>query len=382
MCFRDQLHLIRELQRECAQLRTDFNELNERVNRNANTCNEANRRHDEVIDELKQRSEEYRKEIEDYKKTIDKKLADLESKLQDLNKKYDEHGALINDLSIEHDTINNLSQNLLKLIKNKQSDLDQLENFAKRLDDIKQMIDQIRLGLQPLEKLPELERQLQDIQKMFIDMKNDTRLQNRVSELEQTVDSHAVRLEYLTENLNAFEQFMKKLNDQLSEFQRINQRFSAIEQRLQSLENDLQLKTTDIDDLRKSLNDITKKLSDLTELIEKMPPPTEFTENPFQERLENLERDLAALKNIVDNLSQQNFDEKLQKTKEEIIKQLTEMIQALQAQLDELANRKPEPPPSSTVETPKSIPIKLIPYVETLPPIDLLNDIWTTQDLV
>jgi chromosome segregation ATPase len=436
--FSGQLRRIHQLEDNYNQLRKEHDDLVQRVNQNETNYNQDKQEHKDEIYEMKQRFEAYRLEIEEYKRKISKTIADLEAKLERLNEKQEEHGISIKDLSLQRDTLNKLSQQIEEIINARRLDLDKLDKFTKRLDDINDLLNQVREGLYPLSKIPSLEQELAEIRNLLIQPNTIKELELRVSQAQRDIVRHNGDLEQINGKLYTFETSYQQLKLRIDDIKDNDLR--TIRQRLDTIDADLERKSFEInqankvaqgavdriDQLHEILASIREKLSDLENIklrpnALEMKPDNSLIDQILQEQnrirsqLENLANieqqlneltiDLNDLKRRVDDLSKpvtvnnepddrnrrsledslkefiRQIQESVLNLNQQLVGQISEaetLINFLKTQLDAFLNAQQQKLPEipSIIQEHVSPSSKVMPYVESLQPIDLLQDIW------
>ncbi|CAF0901616.1 unnamed protein product [Adineta steineri] len=267
-----QRNRIHKLEKKLRQLRQEHNELVERVNQNATKCDNNQTAHDDQINELKKRFDDYRIEINQYTSQTMRTIGDLERRLERLREKQDEHGIAIKDLSLQRDTLNKLAQQIEEIINARHSDLNQLNKFIERLDEINHLFNQVQAGLYPLSKIPSLEREIEKIRNLLIEPNVFNELESRVSQAQRDIISHNGELTQFNEKLTTFDLLYRELKKSFDRIQ-IND-LSAMQQYLRTIDSDLKQKSLEINQLstlaRTALNQINELHTSLTNINEKL----------------------------------------------------------------------------------------------------------------
>ena len=394
-------------------------------------CNQDKQEHNIEINEIKIRFEEYRLETDEYKKKIGKIIADLEAKLQALNEqqalfngKQEENEVSIKELSAQGNTFNKLSQKIELMINARRSDLDKLDEFTKRLDNINELLNQVQQELYPLNRIPSLEQEIQEIRNLIIHQNTFGDLELRLNQAQKDILRHNGDIEQINGKLDTFESLYQQLKLRIDGIKDNDNDIRIIQQHLATIDIDLQRKSLEINQanifakeaidqingLREFLASISKNLSDLENNIR----DNEIIKARIIEDLANktrqltdLANDLDNLKRRVDDLSQLGIKNELDQPDinapgrsaledylKEFIRQIQEsvsnlnhqltgqineakiFINLLKTQLDALLNAQQQLekiPPIPEIISRQS---KVMRYVEPLQPTDLIRDIW------
>ncbi|CAF4061562.1 unnamed protein product [Rotaria sp. Silwood2] len=407
---KSQLRRIYQLEEDLHQLRIEHNALVERVNQNEMRCNQNKHDHDEEINEIKQRFEQYRIEIEQYRKTINETIFDLKTKSETLhtkqerlNRKQEEHGISIINLSLQRDTLNKLSQHLELIINARHSDLEKLDKFIEKLDDMKNSFNQIQEGFYLLYRIPFIEQEIQEIRNLIIHQNIVEQLELRISQIQSDITRHDDSLEQYNLRLDTLFSLYQKLKEIIKKSRDIT-----------DANDNSRIAVSQVKELRKTVIDISQKLNYLNEQIlevENIKLKLDRLELRFddrlliltdmEQRLNKLTNDLSNLKYIIDRLNAHPFTDPFkEKALEDYMKQVTRqimesvssliqpllgqinepkiLISILKTNLDEFLSiqqqTQPEIPSIMLPSVPSSA--KQIRYIEPLKPIDLLQDIW------
>ncbi len=320
-------------------------------------------------------------------------MKELQEKQEFLNKKQEEHGISIKDLSLQRDTLNKLSQQIEQIINARRSDLDKLDKFTKRLDDIKDFLNQIREGLRPLDRIPFLEREINEIRNLLIQPSTMKDLELRVSQAQRDITRHNTDLEQLNGRLDTFDSLYQELKRTIDEIKKND--LTGIQQHLQSIDNDLESKSLQINEastvaksamdqigelrqsltiIRDQLSDLEKKILDIENIksrlnrLETKPDDLRIAQIleeqsriraelddviDKQRQFKDLADDLEKLKrkvddlsrpvtgnnephqNVTDGLSQSDLEAFLDKAKREIMDSVSNLLQQLNEQINE-----------------------------------------------
>ncbi|CAF2859883.1 unnamed protein product [Rotaria sp. Silwood2] len=413
-----QLRRIHQLEEELRQLKINHDTLVRRVDQNETNCNQNKHNQDEEIDSIKQKFEQYRIEIEQYRKNIDKTIIDLQTKLETLlkkqeilDKKQEEHGVSILNLSLQRDTLTKLSQDIELIINNRRSDLDTLNKFIKKLNGIKNSLNQVRERFHLLDRIPLLEQEiekirdlitghdktlkecnlridslsssLQNLERRVNDIKNTdiTMILQRLSSIEddlkrksQDIANANNTAKTALDEVNGLRETVEELKKKLSY---LNERISVVEDILKRLDElEMKFKDLDIDEIRKlflkltemekQLDELTKELNNLKDIVKGLNTNSR-TNSSIEGTLEAYMNDVKKqISESLSSLSQQLLA---------LINEAKQLISILDTKLNELLTMQQQIPS-------KEEPIMLsssnrILYVEPLKSIDLLQDIWT-----
>ena len=361
-------------------------------------------------------------------------IADLEGKLKRLNERQDllnekqkEYGITIENLSLQRETLDKLSFHIEQIINARRADLNKLDQFTKKLDDVRDLLNQERHRFQVLNHITSLEREIKKIRNLFIDTKKFQGLESRVRQVEGLAGHHNDELRRMKEQLDTFESIYRSLKDNINS---INNDLRKMNEEIQTITNDFNTKTTEISEANGLSRSTLEQVKELRQLLDTMNKKFSSFDNPIQDiadiksRLENLEnkpddpriqaalddlmakfQELLGLANALENLrrrvedlekpaiannetdhrNEKDFEDFLQKVKGETIDPIFNLMQQINGQINnakilinELRTQlNAEPPPY--VQPSVSLKVKLIPYIESLPSIDLLDNIWTSE---
>ena len=310
------------------------------------------------------------------------------------------------------------------MINARRSDLDKLDEFTKRLDNINELLNQVQQGLYPLNRIPSLEQEIQEIRNLIIHQNTFGDLELRLSQAQKDILRHNGDIEQINGKLYTFESLYQELKLKIDGIKDNDNDIRIIQQHLTTIDIDLQRKSLEINQvnilakeaidqingLREFLASISKNLSDLENNIR----DNENIKARLIEDLANKTRQLTDLANDLDNLKRRVDDlSQLGRTNEpnqsdmdslnrraledslkEFIRQIKEsvsnlhhqltgqineakiFINLLKTQLDALLNaQQPEKIPAILGIVPRQS--KVMRYVEPLQPTDLIRDIWT-----
>ena len=191
---------------------------------------------------------------------------------------------------------------------------------------------------------------------------------------------------------------------------------NVLENDLRSINEDLNNKTLQINQTNALASDAVQQVNDLRGLIdaisgqlaslkqsvqnlEQIMARLQTLENrPFDPSVQAMLDELNSLKTRVSDLEQAtaivttnpetandtNYEELFQKIREivssilQFREEINVQINDLKTQLEQLlsAQKEEQPKPSPPTPTPAREKSKIIPYLESLPPIDLLDNIW------
>jgi chromosome segregation ATPase len=349
-------------------------------------CNQDKQEHNIEINEIKRRFEEYRLETDEYKKKIGKIIADLEAKLQTLNEqqallneKQEEHGVSIKELSAQGNTFNKLSQKIELMINARRSDLDKLDEFTKRLDNINELLNQVQQGLYPLNRIPSLEQEIQEIRNLIIHQNTFGDLELRLSQAQKDILRHNGDIEQINGKLYTFESLYQELKLKIDGIKDNDNDIRIIQQHLTTIDIDLQRKSLEINQVNILAKEAIDQINGLREFLASI-----------SKNLSDLENNIRENENIMDSLNRRALEDSLK----EFIRQIKEsvsnlhhqltgqineakiFINLLKTQLDALLNaQQPEKIPAILGIVPRQS--KVMRYVEPLQPTDLIRDIWT-----
>ncbi|CAF4070723.1 unnamed protein product [Rotaria sp. Silwood2] len=348
-----------------------------------------------------------KKKIEQYRKTINETIFDLKTKSETLhtkqerlNRKQEEHGISIINLSLQRDTLNKLSQHLELIINARHSDLEKLDKFTEKLDDMKNSFNQIQEGFYLLYRIPFIE---QEIRNLIIHQNIIEQLELRISQIQSDITRHDDSLEQYNLRLDTLFSLYQKLKEIIKKSRDIT-----------DANDNSRIAVSQVNELRKTVIDISQKLNYLNEQIlevENIKLKLDRLELRFddrlliltdmEQRLNKLTNDLSNLKYIIDRLNAHPFTDPFkEKALEDYMKQVTRqimesvssliqpllgqinepkiLISILKTNLDEFLSiqqqTQPEIPSIMLPSVPSSA--KQIRYIEPLKPIDLLQDIW------
>ncbi|CAF0747135.1 unnamed protein product [Adineta steineri] len=351
ICFRGQLGRIQQLEEQLHQLRQEHNKLVKRVNRNATKCDNNQIAHDDQINGLKKRFDDYRVETDQYTSQTTRTIVDLEVRLERLhekqdvlNKKQDEHGIAIKDLSLQRDTLNKLVQQIEKIIKARRSDLNQLIKFTERLDEINNLLNQVQAGLYPLSKIPSLEREIEKIRNLLNEPNVTNELELRVSQAQRDIIRHDGELTQFNKKLTTFDLFYQELKKSVDGIQ-IND-LPAIQQHLRTIDSDLEQKSLEINqvhtltetslnqisELRASLASINEKLADLQNKIFDIENFKPRLDKPDDSRFAESVEEENQLRHRLDSLTDQ----------EKRLNDLADAVNEIQRRLDQITTLDPK----------------------------------------
>ncbi|CAF3100549.1 unnamed protein product [Rotaria sp. Silwood2] len=187
-----------------------------------------------------------KKKIEQYRKTINETIFDLKTKSETLhtkqerlNRKQEEHGISIINLSLQRDTLNKLSQHLELIINARHSDLEKLDKFIEKLDDMKNSFNQIQEGFYLLYRIPFIE---QEIRNLIIHQNIIEQLELRISQIQSDITRHDDSLEQYNLRLDTLFSLYQKLKEIVNDIKITD--ITRIQERLRSIDDDLDKKIT------------------------------------------------------------------------------------------------------------------------------------------
>lgn len=387
------------------------------------------------FENYRQEIDEYRRETTILIAQLQEKLNRLDKKQELLDKQQNEHSSAIKDLSIQRDTLAKLSLQIKQIIDARLGDVNRLNQFSQKLDHINDLFNQVRDVLEKINGNDSIENEFKKIRNLFVGQNGSMKdIESRIQQIEQNITNHNQQLTDIEERLNNFKTTVQKLNQSIVVIQ---SNLEPIEEQLQAITEDLMNKTVRIDqanelitdarqqinELRVSIESIGNRLAsfdgltlDITNILARIQnlenqliaPSVQAIPKDLEDKIQQLlglTDELENLKKRIDNLEQSlhtgtqpelaketNYEELFQRIRdiispifefrEQINIQINEakaLINDLKIQLDQLLNApKEQPPPPLPLSSPLPVPKKgkIVPYLESLPPIDLLDDIW------
>ncbi|UJR19639.1 hypothetical protein I4U23_022773 [Adineta vaga] len=432
-----QLRRIEQLEKNYNELRQEHDALLGRVRRFEEKYGEDKTRHDEDMSKLGNQFNQYHVELKKYKSEVGKTNADLDEKITGLHDQQKQHTVSIQNLFLQRNALDQLSQHIEQIINARHSDLNKLEIFTKNLDSLKDQLDRIQQALSLLDRIPSLSQDIIQIRKLLIQPNVLKDLDLRLSQAQKDIIHHTNELDRLSVGLSNCQSSCQELNQTINDINTKNSK--EVLQQLELIKQELEIKSTQIDEsniltrnafdeidrLRNSLTDLTKQCVDLQKKFSEMEANNQNTINQLvtkhnktnisqlleeqnqlrhqlqdlldkQQQLSNLASDLKSLKKGIEDLSKptnepdqhnsNQFDQEIFKTflenaKIEIVNLLSPLSQQLNEEIKQvnifigdlrakfeqfLKTQKPSIP----------LPVKRIPYVESLSPLDLLDDTW------
>ena len=402
---------IKKLEENYFLLQEKYDQLVIVVNQNKEKCDSNKREQDDQINETRNHFENYRQEIDQYRRETTTLIAQLQEKINRLNRqqelldtKQNEHGIAISDLTLQREILAKLSLEIEQIINARREDINRLDQFSQKLDHIGDLFNQVR---DVLGENNSVTNNLQEIRKLFLGQKLSLdKIELRVQQIEENILTHNERLTASEERLNNFKVTVQKLD----------QRMNVLENDLRSINEDLNNKTLQINQTNALASDAVQQVNDLRGLIdaisgqlaslkqsvqnlEQIMARLQTLENrPFDPSVQAMLDELNSLKTRVSDLEQAtaivtpdpetandtNYEELFQKIREivssilQFREEINVQINDLKTQLEQLlsAQKKEQPKPSPPTPTPAREKGKIIPYLESLPPIDLLDNIW------
>ena len=424
-------------------MRQEHDQLLERLRQFEERYGQEQDKHNGDMNKIENQFNQYHAELKKYKSEIGKTNADLTEKLQALHDRQEQHASFIQDLFIQRDTLNTLSQHIKQIIDARRDDLEQLEKFTQSLERLKDRVKEIREGILPLDRIPSLEQDIVEIRNLLIEPSVMDDIELRIRQAQRDIGRHSEELEQLNEQLSNCQSSCQELNEALN-YSKTSDLTKVLEN-LRSIERDLEMKSSQIDQsnamarsaldqldqLRHSLININEGFLDLQKKLDEMETSHDTrdqlitkSEHPDiaqlleeqnqirsqlrdliekQEQLSGWAGELDLLRQKMDHLDvhpvapsqldQETLRALLENAKREVmdlisptLQQLNErmaeagiFIGELKARLEQLLNAQQKPEltrPPLVVPMRISPQVKRIPYVESLSPLDLLNDTW------
>ena len=389
-----------QLEDELRQLREQYAELVERVNRNELKCDSNKAEHDQRIDELRRLLEEYRKELDEYKKLIASTIASLQGELQILDekqelldKRQEEHGTMIQDLLIKYEGTKILSKKVEELITTRRSDLEKLKHLTSRVDELAILLQSIQEKLPILDRIPFLKEEIKEIRQLLIPPETIDAIYSLLEEIQQKLTLHDQQFEKNEDKFNRLDSLYEQLRQRVDFIQ--TKDLPEINTRLGSTDQELLRQASEIRDVRgiaennekqigqlrdivsaietrlssviDDINEINRKLDGL--LNQPKIPISPRKDNPFDQRA--LEASLKELiQPILDDLStlRQQFVQDINAVKD--------LLNLLKSKLDGLRDRPKTPLPPVESKELVTLPQWML-YKEPLQPFDLYKETWT-----
>ncbi|CAF1174953.1 unnamed protein product [Adineta ricciae] len=417
-----QLRRIEQLEKSYKELKQEHDTLLGRVRQCEEKHGDDKSRLDEDISKLDNQFNQYHIELNKYKNKVDKTNAELDEKITEISEQQQQHTIFIQNLSLQQNTLEQLSQYIEQIVNDRHSDLNKLEIFARRLDNVKDQLDEIHQALSLLNQIPSLNQDLIEIRNLLIQPNVMKDLSLRLDQTQNDIVGHANKLDQLSQELN---QTINWINTNNS---------TEVLQQLQLIKEELKLKSSQIDQsntlttnileqiyqLQNSLTNITEEYANFQKKLAEMEindqnvinqlvtnfvkaNMTQFVEEQNQlrnklqdlidkqQQLSNLISDLESLRSSksTDEQDQHNsnqFDPEilntfLENTKIEtqnllstLSQQLNEEIKHANIFINDLKLRFDQFLKSQKTASPSVN--KRIPYIESLAPLDLLDDTW------
>ena len=396
--FRGQLTRLEQLEKDFAELKEKYDRLVIVVNQNKDQCDDNKRHQDDQMEQMRKRFENYRQKIDQYRNQTTHLIGQLEAKINELNRKDEllnakqiDQGNAIEGLTLQRETLRKLSLQIEEIINARQRDLKKLDQFMDKLDSIGISSNQI----------PSLEPDIQEIRNLFVGQNGSLQqIESRLRQIEGNLLDHNSQLSTMGNRFNSLQSVLQQFNQTIQTFEKdlrgisedLNRKTSQINQANDLTTNALE----EVKELRGIIDRINDRLSSSDRLPDTFENINSTLENKTQQ-LMDLIADLEQLKNRIDQL-EQSFSERPepQPPKEidikglfdqireiihpifefkEEINQVNALINDLKTQLDQFFNTQKEKPIESN---PPHVLLKskIVPYLESLPSIDLLNDIW------
>ena len=389
-----------QLEDELRQLREQYAELVERVNRNELKCDSNKSEHDQRIDELRRLVEEYRKELDEYKKLITSTIASLQREFQRLNekqelldKKQEEHGTMVQDLLIKYQEIKILSGKVEELIAARHSDLEKLKHLTSRVEELAILLESIQKKLSTLDRIPFLEEAIEEIRKLLIPPETINGIYSLLSGIQGRLSLHDQQFEQNEDKFNRLDSLSEQLRQRIDSIQtkdlpEINTRVGSIDQELLrhtseigSVKRTAENNEKQIDQLRDIIDDIQRRLSsvidDINAIKEKLDGSLNQPKTPASPRQENsFDQQVpeASLKELIQPVLDALSSLKQQFMQD--IKAAKDLLELLKDKLDALRDRPKTPLPPVESKELTTLPQWML-YKEPLQPFDLYKKTWT-----
>ena len=389
-----------QLEDELRQLREQYAELVERVNRNELKCDSNKCDHDQRINELRRLLEEYRREFDEYKKltvgtiaSLKQELQILDEKQELLDKKQEEHGTVIQDLLIKYEEIEDLSKKVQQLIAARRSDLEKLQHLTRRVDELAILLQSIQEKLLILDKIPFLENAIGEIRGLLIPPQTIKEIYLLLDQIQKQLNLHDQQFKQNEDRFDRLDSLYEQLRQKIDFIQtkdlpEMNTRLDSIDQELLQQASEMrevrgiaENNDKNIDELREIVRVIETRLSsvkdDIVEINRKLDGLLNQPKIPISPREENL-FDQQALEASLKELIQPILDALsiLRQQFMQDINAVKDLLKLLKDKLDALRDRPKTPLTPVESKELTTLPQWMF-YKEPLQPFDLYKETWT-----